>query len=61
VKSAALESWRYRNPEDICDSLISESRRVEVAKQKHFEIQLKQNRRRIKAMTAKAKRGGYKR
>lgn len=61
MKSAALESWRYRNPEDICDSLISESRRIEAAKQKHFEMTLRQNRRRIKAMTAKVKRGGYKR
>jgi hypothetical protein len=59
--TAVLPSWKYRNPEDICDSLISESRRIEVAKQKHFEIRLKQNRRRIKALTAKAKRGGYKR
>jgi hypothetical protein len=58
MKSAALESWRYRNPEDICDSLISESRRIEAAKQKHFEIQLKQNRRRVKALVKNVKRNG---
>lgn len=61
VKSSALESWKYRNPEAICDSLISESRRIEAARQKYFEISLKQNRRRIKALTAKAKKGGFKR
>jgi hypothetical protein len=51
----------YGNPETICDGLIAESRRTEAAEKKHFEIRLKQNRRRIKALTKKAKRGGFKR
>lgn len=61
MKSSALEAWKYRNPEAICDGLIAETRRIEAAEQKHFEIRLKQNRRRIKALTKKAKRGGFKR
>jgi hypothetical protein len=58
MKSGALESWKYRNPEDICDSLISETRRIEAGKQKHFEITLKQNRRRVKALVKNVKRNG---
>jgi hypothetical protein len=61
VKSTALPSWMYGNPELICDGLIAESRRIEAAEKKHMEIALRQNRRRIKVLTAKAKRGGFKR
>lgn len=55
-----MESWKYRNPELIGDGLIAETRRTEAAEKKHMEIALRQNRRRIKALTAKAKMGGFK-
>jgi hypothetical protein len=48
----------YGNPELICDGLIAESRRTEAAEKKHFEIRLKQNRRRVKALVKSAKRNG---
>lgn len=53
-----MESWKYGNPEAIGDGLIAESLRVEAADKKHLEIALRQNRRRIQALTKKAKRGG---
>lgn len=59
VKSTALPSWKYGNPEAIGDGLIAESRRSETAERKHLEIALRQNRRRIQALVKKAKRGGY--
>lgn len=58
VKSSALPSWMYGNPELICDGLIAESRRAEAAEKKNFEIRLKQNRRRVKALVKSAKRNG---
>jgi len=55
-----MESWKYRNPEVIGDGLIAESQRAETAEKKHLEIALRQNRRRIRALNAIAKRGGFK-
>lgn len=54
----AFPIWMYRNPELICDIIIAEKKKQELAEKKHFEITLKQNRRRIRGLVKIAKRGG---
>jgi hypothetical protein len=58
MKSNALPRWMYSDPQNIADGLIAQSRRQEEAQVKQFEMQLKQNRRRIKALVKGVKWNG---
>lgn len=57
MKSTALPSWCYRNPEDIADGLIARSERQEKADRRKAELHILHRRRRIKALVRLAKKG----
>lgn len=57
MKSTALPSWCYRNPEDIADGLIARSARQEKADKRKAELRLLHRRRRIKSLVRLAKKG----
>lgn len=60
MKSTALPKWMYGDPQNIADGLIAESKRRDESEKKRFEIQLKQNRRRVRSLTKMAKLGRFK-
>ena len=51
MKSAALEAWMYRNPEDIADGLIARSEKKKRADERNAEIYRLTKSRRIKRLT----------
>ena len=57
LKSTALPSWCYRNPEDIADGLIARTARQEKADKRKAELHILHRRRRIKALVRLAKQG----
>lgn len=58
MKSTALPSWCYRNPEDIADGLIALSSRQEKADKRKAELHRIHKGRRIRALVRLAKKNG---
>lgn len=53
-----LESWQYRNPEDIADGLIARTAKAEKIEARKAELHRIHRRRRIKALVRQVKRNG---
>jgi len=57
LKSTALPTWLYRNPEEIADGLIARTVREEKVEKRKAELHVLHRRRRIKALVRLAKKG----
>lgn len=58
MKSAALPSWMYRNPEEIADGLIARTVREEKVGKRKAELNVLHRRRRIRALVRQVKKNG---